>query len=229
MVLEFGLFVAQEPLCHLLGSSALDARSDGPTTVSEAVTSASTTHSEWDLVTFDGSPQEKKDRLHSTMYTAIKGMRVGFHFFFQVMGLLSFCFLSVICVAGFGGPRQYLQAMYPADSDRKAFYTWISHEIGEDPTVLYARQFGDIPVVEPNCENEAGTAIPVWCFSFSSEAGLTGPPELDKSHGFIGKLLAYGFTSGDEPVRLRIPVFWLQDGSMCRVKLKKWNRPTDSI
>lgn len=59
---------------HLLGTSAVDAQSDGPTTLAGTeVSTASTSHSQWDLVTFDGSPQEKKDRLHSTVYNAIKG------------------------------------------------------------------------------------------------------------------------------------------------------------
>ncbi|CAK9086206.1 unnamed protein product, partial [Durusdinium trenchii] len=38
-------------------------------------------------------------------------------------------------------------------------------------------------------------------FSFSNEAGLTGAPELDKSQQLLGKLLAYGFSTSDEPLR----------------------------
>lgn len=98
--------------------------------------------------------------------------------------------------------------MYPTDTERQVFYTWLKDEIGFDPSVPYAAKFGDIPLASPNGESAVlPVRIPCWFFSFSNEAGLTGAPELDKSQQLLGKLLAYGFSTSDEPLRVRFPAF----------------------
>ena len=107
---------------------------------------------------------------------------------------------------GYGGLRQYLQAMYPNQGLRHEFYVWVASEIGVDPTVLYAGKFRDIPTAKPKEEdNVTPVCVPLQLFSFSDDAGLTGAPELEKSRLLLHLLCAYGCETVDESIKVRFP------------------------
>ena len=125
----------------------------------------------------------------------------------------------ILTLGGYGGPRQFLQALYPNQALRHEFFTWVAAEIGEDPTVSYAHYFGDIPTVQP--EKEGGLAamcVRLSSFSFADDAGLTGAPELEKSRVLLGLLCAYGFDTADEAVKVRFPATCHSSVGECMLK-----------
>ena len=70
----------------------------------------------------------------------------------------------------------------------------------------YATKWDDIPTVSVNHEGMARPAmVPIWLFSFASDAGLTGAPELEKSRLLLGLICAYGFNTSDEVLKVRFP------------------------
>lgn len=109
-------------------------------------------------------------------------------------------------LGGCGGPRQFLQALYPNQALRHEFFTWVASEIGEDPTVAYAENFGDIPTAQPEKEGVVAVGyVRLSSFSFADDAGLTGAPELEKARLLLGLICAYGFDTSDEVVKVRFP------------------------
>ena len=115
--------------------------------------------------------------------------------------------IYIFALTGYGGPRQFLQALYPNQTLRHEFFTWVAAEIGHDPTIAYAENFGGIPSVKPKEEGMAAAAyVTLSSFSFADDAGLTGAPELEKARVLLGLICAYGFDTAEETLKVRFPV-----------------------
>lgn len=92
------------------------------------------------------------------------------------------------------------------------FYKWIQAQVGQDPSIFYAAKYDDIPTAEPKLEgNVTPATVPIWYFSFSDDAGLTGAPELEKTRILLGLVCAYGFETSDEVLKLRFPAARLEN------------------
>ena len=105
--------------------------------------------------------------------------------------------------------------MYPTKDQRDDFYAWVAAEIGEDAIVRYPGKFSEIPTVQPQQElSTRPVCVPLACFSFGEDCGLTGAPELEKSRLLLGFLCAYGFESQDEVVKIRFPVTCFKRGEL---------------
>ncbi|CAK9085627.1 unnamed protein product [Durusdinium trenchii] len=75
-----------------------------------------------------------------------------------------------------------------------------SYHVGEDPTQMYALRYSDIPIAKPKQEGSVQpVCVPLSQFSFADDAGLTGPPELEKARLLLGILCSYGYDV-EEPV-----------------------------
>ena len=108
--------------------------------------------------------------------------------------------------------KQYLQHCFPTTEKRHNFYTWLKDEIPFPPDIAYAYTLGDVPFCVDGKEDEISVAyVHISAFGFGPDAGLTGNVDLCKSEVLLQLIVAHGFTTAEDPSRVRwstaAPVF----------------------
>ena len=96
--------------------------------------------------------------------------------------------------------------MLPSQKARTEFAQWLRDEIPLRQDVQYAISVGSIPSSAEGEEETVGAAyVHISKFAFDEDCGLTGNVELGKTETLLQLIVANGFLSSDEPIRVRWP------------------------
>jgi len=102
---------------------------------------------------------------------------------------------------GYGGARQYLQALYTTKTSRMEFFEWVNAQIPALNTVEYVETYDALPSCQPGDEqSQMAFLLRIWAFSFQDDASLREAPGLSMSWDLYGHILVDGFVTATEPV-----------------------------
>ena len=122
---------------------------------------------------------------------------------------ISIMILFLLHYLGHGGPRQYLQYLFPNQPKRNEFALYLDDQIKESTRRL-VESWRELPVVQAGSEDEQSAVYVHPCkFSFASDCSRCGAVELHKAQALIEQYLVEGFLTSTEPLLVRVGATWL--------------------
>ena len=108
-------------------------------------------------------------------------------------------------VLGYGGPRQFLQSMFPTRALKLDFAKRLVDLLPADASVNYIRNYEDLPTaISGNEHLQSPFSLHLSLFSFENDASLREPTSLKTFDALLGSILADGFQSSTEPVFVKL-------------------------
>ena len=119
--------------------------------------------------------------------------------------------LNLACPAsGYGGAKQYLQAMLPTSHAASTFLFWLQDQVALNPGVSYLMEGPVDCCMKGQEDSVASFCLPIWKFSYADSSSLREPPLLDTSYRLWQRFEKEGFLTSGEAL-----IVFFQAGHAC--------------